>query len=365
MNRKLYRWIFGVTLGVISLVFVFLIILSFDAASETENWQFLNFDFSKRNNIISAYGGLLGSILSFIAILFVILDLVYQRRQKTLEVEEKEALRIQELRDSLGLVQVFIDRLYQNNLNQSEIAIDYTKIELSEPTEMNRMTFFPNTFPKLILEVDRQNIFKALKELKPGEDWKKVYVDLYKISDFYDKSTTEITEKHQIHLNKKYKHSSEISKNLDILIDKVSNARNKIIPNYLDNKPALLQDPFFVILNDFKEKTVAVTTERKNKINAGVNPKEISSSLIEFRNEIVTPLFDGIMSLYKTYHEIPEDFEEILTLSQGFLRQTEKLMKDSTDYANHIEYYNTEYLKETSKYQIRLSEISEVLKPYA
>lgn len=364
MSRRLYRWIFGITLGVIFLIFTFLIILSFDAANETRDWQFLNFDFSERDNIISAYGGLLGSILSFIAILFVVLDLVYQRRQKTLEIEENETLRIQELRDSLGLVQVFVDRLYQNNLNQSKIAADYAKVELEESTEMNRMTFFPNTFPKLILEVDRQNIFKALREFKPGKDWKKTYVDLYKISDFYDKSTEEITEKHQIHLNKKYKHSLEISKNLDVLIDKVSNARNQIIPNYSDNKPALLKDPFFVILNDFKEKAVAITTERTNKIKAGANPEEISSSIIEFRNEIVTPLFDGIMALYNEYHEIPENFEEILTLSQDFLRQTEKLIKDSTDYANHIEYYNSEYLKESSKYQTRLSEISEVLKPY-
>lgn len=63
MTRTLYRWIFGTTLSVILVVFIFLIILSFDAANETQGWQFLNFDFSERDNIISAYGGLLGSIL--------------------------------------------------------------------------------------------------------------------------------------------------------------------------------------------------------------------------------------------------------------------------------------------------------------
>ena len=151
MSRKIYRWILGTTLTVICMVFIFLIILSIDAANETDNWQFLNFDFSKRNNIISAYGGLLGAILSFITILFVILDLIYQRRQKTIEIEEKEDKRIQELKDSLSLVQVFIDRLYKNNIDQSKIAKNYVKKEKSEPTEMNIMSFYPNTYPKLIL----------------------------------------------------------------------------------------------------------------------------------------------------------------------------------------------------------------------
>lgn len=289
---------------------------------------------------------------------------MYQRRQKTIEIEEKEVERLQKLRDSLGLAQIFVERLYDNNLEQSKIATEYAKKEVEEVTEMNRMSFFPNTYPKLILEIDKSNIFKGLREFKPTDSWQTIYVDLYKISDFYNKSTEELSSKHQIHLNKKYKHSMEISNGLDILIDKVSNARNKIISENTLGNAALLENPYFIILNDFKERTVTLTDERKNKIEAGAKPEEISSSIMEFRNDIVTPLFDGIMSLYNVYHEMPEDFEELLTLTQNYLRQTEKLIKDSTDYAEHINYYNRKYLKETSKYQIRLSEISNILLAY-
>jgi hypothetical protein len=364
MTRKLYRWIFGITLAVIFIIFLFLVILSFDAANETENWQFLNFDFSKRDTIISAYGGLLGSILSFIAILFVILDLVYQRRQRTLEIEEKEASRIQELKDSLGFIQVYIDRLYQNNINQSKIATEYSKEEKEYPTEMNRMSFYPNTFPKLILDVDRQNIYKALREFKPGEDWKKTYVDLYKIADFYDKSTTEVTAKHQIHLNKKYKHSSEIAISLDTLIDEVSNVRNGIITANTGHHSLLLENPHFIIVNDFKEKTIAITNERKQKIVDGANSDDISTGLMEFRMNIVGPLFDAIMERYNSDGNLLPEFNNLITSSQEFLRQTEKLIKDSNDYANHIDYYNNKYLSIESEYQIRLLEISKLLEPF-
>ncbi len=240
MSRRLYRFIFITTLIFILLVFIFLIIISFDAAGETDDWKFLDLDFTNKDNIIAAYGGLLGSILSFIAILFVILDLVYQRRQKTLESEEKEEIRLQELRDSLGITKVYVERLHKNNIDQSERAQAYASEEMSKPTEMNRMSFFPNTFPKLILEIDRHNIFRALREFKPGNEWKKIFVDLYKIADFYNKSTEEITNKHQIHLNKKYKHNSAIATNLDILIDEVSNVRNDIIGNNTGHHSTLL-----------------------------------------------------------------------------------------------------------------------------
>lgn len=151
----------------------------------------------------------------------------------------------------------------------------------------------------------------------------------------------------------------EIAENLDILIDKVSNARNKIIIENTLPKEALLHNPFFIVLNTFKEATVKITKERKEKIDAGKKPEEISSSLMEFRKDIVSPLFDGIMKLYHSKQDVPENIEEIHSLTQGFLRQTEKLIKDSKDYADHIEYYNKKYLSGESEYQKRLIEVSE------
>lgn len=364
MSRRLYRFIFITTLIFILLVFIFLIIISFDAAGETDDWKFLDLDFTNKDNIIAAYGGLLGSILSFIAILFVILDLVYQRRQKTLESEEKEEIRLQELRDSLGITKVYVERLHKNNIDQSERALAYASEEMSKPTEMNRMSFFPNTFPKLILEIDRHNIFRALREFKPGNEWKKIFVDLYKIADFYNKSIEEITNKHQIHLNKKYKHNSAIATNLDILIDEVSNVRNDIIGNNTGHHSTLLENPYFLIVNDFKEKTITLTEDRKEKLSSGVNPEEVSSGLSEFRNDIVGPLFTSIMERYRADRSLPSEFNGLLTKAQEYMRQTEKLIKDSTDYANHINYYNKEYLDKESKYQIRLLEISNTLESF-
>ena len=149
MSRTLYRYILIFTWFVIGLVFIFLIILSLEAANETDNWEFFKFDFTEKDNIISAYGGLLGSILSFITILFIIMDLVYQRRQKTIEIEKEEQNRIQELSDSLGIIPLFINRLYKNNLRQSERVSSYVEKETNQPTEMNQLSFFTKHFSEV------------------------------------------------------------------------------------------------------------------------------------------------------------------------------------------------------------------------
>lgn len=102
----------------------------------------------------------------------------------------------------------------------------------------------------------------------------------------------------------------------------------------------------------------------KKKLEDGVDPEEISNGLMEFRMDIVGPLFDGIMQRYNSDHILLPEFNKLLTSSQEFLRQTEKLIKDSNDYASHINYYNNKYLSAKSEYQIRLLEISKLLEAF-
>ncbi|MGO3181276.1 MAG: hypothetical protein ACTIJ9_00440 [Aequorivita sp.] len=343
------------------MILIFLVILSFDAANETASWSFMNFDFTTKDNIISAYGGLLSGILSFITIMFVVLDLVYQRRQATFQEEEKNKEIKSELKSVLGVVQIYVDRLYEANLTQASSASEYSLKELKDSTEMNRMTFHPNTYPSLILKLDNTLVYRGFLRFRPGKDWKKLYANLYSVADFYNKSTEEMMQKHKIHLNKKYDHSIRISVILDDLIDSVSEVRNEIIASYGGDNPLLFMDTTFQILNDFKEATVAITEARNQQIENGVPTDEISNSILDFRENIVSSLFDGIMSLYRQNNLLSPQLNNLLSRTQIFLRQSEKLIKDSTDYAAHIEYYTKEYLSAESIYQEKLDEINSAL----
>ena len=340
------------------MILIFLVILSFDAANETVNWSFLNFDFSTKDNVISAYGGLLSGILSFVTIMFVVLDLVYQRRQATFQKEEKNKEIKSELKSVLGVVQIYVDRLYEANLNQATTASEYSVKELKDSTEMNRMSFHPNTYPSLILRLDTTLVYRGFLQYKPGKDWEKLYANLYGVADFYNKSTEEMMQKHKIHLTKKYDHSIRISVILDELIDSVSDARNQIIAEYDGDNLELLRDATFQVLNNFKEATVAITEARNKQIEDGVPTDEISNSISDFRENIVAPLFDGIMRIYRKGNSLSPQLNNLLSRTQIFLRQSEKLIKDSKDYASHIEYYRKEYLIAESIYQEKLNEIN-------
>lgn len=367
MSRRQFHIILYCILGIITLILTFLVILSFDAANETANWSFFNFDFTSKDNIISAYGGLLSGILSFITIMFVVLDLVYQRRQATFQEEEKVKERKTELKSALGVVQIYVERLYEANIKQATTAFEYSAKELEDSTEMNRMSFHPNTYPSLILKLDNTLIYNGFLEFNPGKDWKKLYANLYSVADFYNKSTEEMMQKHKIHLDKKYKHSIRISVILDELIDSVSELRNETITSYGGDNPLLFTDTAFKILNDFKEATVAITEARNQQIEDGVPTDEISNSISDFRVNIVGPLFDGIMSIYRKDNLLSPQLNNLLSRTQIFLRQSEKLIKDSKDYASHIEYYTKEYLSAKSIYQEKLNEInlalSNIIKP--
>ena len=229
MTARQFRITSRVLAVILVLTSIFLFWLSKEAISETENWKFFDFDFTNKDGVISSYGSLLAAILSFIAILLVLLDLFYQRRLKAIENEEKEAALIESQRDKLNIIVLFVKQLRKDVVDQNKTALKYVEIETNNPTEINRMSFLPNTYPKLILDVDRVRFYDAIQHFQPSEDWKKLYVDLYKITDFYDKSFDELRKKHQIHLDKKFKHCRELAIALDEFIDINSEIRNNII----------------------------------------------------------------------------------------------------------------------------------------
>ena len=72
-----------------ALILLFLIYLTADVIGETKNWKYFDIDFENKNNIVSGYGTLIGGILSFLSILFVLFGLLEQRLQILKEKKDK------------------------------------------------------------------------------------------------------------------------------------------------------------------------------------------------------------------------------------------------------------------------------------
>ncbi|WP_117880494.1 hypothetical protein [Aureibaculum luteum] len=355
-NFRILVFLLAFILGITS---IFLVWFSFEAAAETENWSFMDFDFSKKEGIISSYGSLLAAILSFVAILLVLLDLFYQRRLKTIEAEDKETEVIDSYRDNLNIIILFIEQLCQDVISQSKIANDYVKKEKNNPTEPNRMSFVSNAYPKLILDVDRNRFYNSIQHFKPSENWKKLYVNIYKITDFYDKSFEDIKKKHQIHLDKKFKHCIDLGKTLDEIIDINSEIRNNIINECKANETHSTENPYFGVLQFIKEKAIEIISRRTNaedRLNDDyINP----TSLTVWRDEVFQVAFNEIISLWNINGHDNYNLKLLLNKIQFYLREYSRLIQDSEDYSKHVEIYFNDNYSEDSSYVKKLKEIIE------
>ena len=101
MNKlRLYK---KILIGITLVVFLLILIFTIDVIRETPNRSFLDIDFQNKNNIVSAYGTLIGGILAFLSILFVLFGLLEQRLEILNEKAEKEEENRQELTDQLKL----------------------------------------------------------------------------------------------------------------------------------------------------------------------------------------------------------------------------------------------------------------------
>ncbi|MEI6866547.1 hypothetical protein [Flavicella sp.] len=329
--------------------------ITFKAASATENWSYFQLDFKEKHTIISSYGTLLAAALSFISILFVLMDLMYQKRLKHEEIENKEIEAKKKLKDNLEITKLFLEHLTTNCTLQS---VEFSKFIVSEnqnPTQMNLISFYPNTFPKLILNVDKKAIFEALNLFKPSEDWKKLYVKLYQLVDFYDKSYAELSEKNKIHYSNKYKLSKNISELVDEFIDEVSKKRNQIIEDKETDKSK--PNPYFDLLDFVQTKAIEVTEKRKNMDNSELLENGDPASMTIWRKDILQPFFDASLSLRNSFGSDNYKFEVLLNLAQALIRKIDILTTDSVNYVENIEQYNNSYYIEDSENIKKLKEI--------
>ena len=357
MNSRRFR-IITWTISIITILIVlFLFWLSREAVYETEDWIAFDFDFKGKEGVISSYGTLLAAILSFIAILFVLLDLLYQRRLKEIEDEVKDESRIQEYRDNMSIIQLFSTELINSTGELNVRSKSFVTKEKSLPSQINLMGFSPNTYPKLILDVDQRRFYEAIKYFQPGEDWRKLYVDLYRIVDFYDKSFVELKNKHQIHLDKKFALLNKLGDKLDNFIDNSSIIRNNIIVEAKKAGKESIDDPFFSAVDFINSKAIEIKSREVSLEDRAKEDFIDPHSMTVWHDELFKKVFDDILGLWNTHGYDSHGLKDIHKQVQSLIREYSRLVQDSIDYANHIENYFESYFSKDSKYIKRLSKI--------
>lgn len=224
MNKKLNTTFIILATAIL----MFIAIITFQLIFKTENPSLFEIDFDKKQHIVSSYGTLIGSLLTFLSIIFVIYTIIQQNEQynndKYLELEkEKNALF-----DRLKLVHNLLNEISKHITETGSEMKDFFEKEKEKPLDSNMMSFYTNRNYYRLLELDYQSIFSAFQEFSDEEDKTKWFNNLYKKVDFYSESIIEQKEKYQYHIKDKFERKQKVANELNYVMDDAS----KMIEEY-------------------------------------------------------------------------------------------------------------------------------------
>ncbi|WP_242084210.1 hypothetical protein [Aestuariivivens sediminis] len=221
--KRIIKWAFWLTLMLI-------VFLTFQAIYETDNWKFFDVDFNTRDHIISAYGSLIGGVLAFLSILFVLYQVYEQREQIIIERQEVANDKLQDLKDRLLLLTNYLKTLEKDIVRHGERMEVFYKAEKESPSTMNMMYFNTNKNFERVIEMDILSNFKAFQGFfgEDEEDWQKQFVNLYEITDFYNEAFKDLKKKYTFHIEDKVAKQKQIAADMMELL----NANARLVDDY-------------------------------------------------------------------------------------------------------------------------------------
>src|SRR5690606_25229417 len=238
--------------GITIIFIVILLILTIDAIYETDNWEWFSVDFDKRDHVISAYGALIGGILAFLSILFIIYQVLEQREQIILEKKNIEKDKIEEQRDIIKLISSFLGSIIGDIKYQGQVLTTFYEKELLNPTLSNQAYFTVNDNFNRIIEMDYITVYRSFRYFfKDEKDWEKKFLNFYRNIDFYLKITPHLREKYTSQIDEKVKKKYAIQSSIQLFLKDLHKIRNKYISTYPVPPFNLFGFPYFKVLTDF------------------------------------------------------------------------------------------------------------------
>lgn len=331
MNKSKFFKLFLIAL--ISIVFIFLILITFNLANETENWKFLGLDFNNKKEIISSYGSLIGGILSFLSILFVLVSLIQQQEQVRNEKEEKLIDEKIELLNILKLLSSFFTSAIDNIELQGKEMKQFFEKEKEFPSQMNQMYFTTNKNFSRVIDLDSASIYKATSyNFKNDKDWEKMFLNIYSIFDFYSDAIVELKEKHESQINFKVEEQRKISNDLMQFLNLGAN----LVDEYKINKgEGYLSHPWSNLVNEFTPEYYKYLEECAEK-NEPTDLRIIS-------NLYLLPFLENAMNIRQEFGYDNFGSRALVNLSSYIRKRINELEVNCVYYAENIEKQYTEY----------------------
>lgn len=330
-----------------ALIIVLLGWLTIDIIKESKEYVLFDIDFEKKYNSISAYGTLIGGLLSFLSILFVMYQLLEQRTQIINEKHEKELESNKELFDILILLKTFMKSSLKNLKSQGEVMKKFYEAELAEPSNINKMYFVASKNFTRIIDMDSLTVYKAIKFHYGNEnDWEKMYLDIYSYFDFYSEGLKELKEKYNNHSKFKFEKLDIVVEELKELLNSCANliedSKHLSSNDYLELPWVKLMNVFIPLYYDY------LTNCSKNNIPNDLN--HISTNLLDY-------LIKESMILKNDVGFDDFGSRKIVNIASSIRKKIYDVEQNCIDYANDIKFQYSNYYDVNNENFVRLNQI--------
>lgn len=329
---KNYKIIKNIIIGFSIILLILLIIFTIDIINDEPEWAWFDIDFD--NSKVSNYGTLIGGLLSFLAILFVIFGLAEQREQVNDEKHEKTREIIDEYASRLKLMNSFLHNILAEIKLQGERMEKFFKIEKEQPTQSNVTHFSANKSFNRILEMDSLINYKSIQHYFKNEDgWEKMFLNLYNFVDFYSASIEEHRIKYQNHIADKVERQKEVSELCRDFLKIGSRLMEKYRKEfgnelYLNKKWAIAYNDFVPAYYHYVNECV----EKQEQTNFRFLSDNFFLKFITIAMEIrAEEGFDDFGS------------EDLVDIASSIRKKIFEIDMYSIQYAENVEYYFNEY----------------------
>ncbi len=334
-NYKLLKR--GLTIVTI-ILFILLIIFTIDVINDEPDWAWFQINFDSQK--VANYSTLISGLLSFLAIMFVIFNIVEQREQLEEEKKLKNEEVINDYNNRLNLLKSLLVSIISEIKQQGERMKKYYQEELAHPTQANNTHFSANKSFSRIMEMDYLMNYQTIQYFfQEDKNWEKMFLEMNSNVEFYSGALLEHRQKYQNHIADKVNRHKEIAS----LCEKFYNDCIKIIEkyrttygnsDYLQNKWASVFYYFLQPYNNYNEKCKKEQIPADFRFISNNFFLEFLRNANDIKNEIG---FDNYGS------------EEQVILALKIRRKIYKVEMYSIQYANNIKYYFDEYFDENCK----------------
>lgn len=344
MKRFTFYRNFIIAISIIIIVFIFIIT---SQLIRNEPQRLYEIDFNGKQAEISAYASLIGSLLSFLSIAFVIYTIIYQKNESVIVEKTKVTDEKNDLKKRLHLVvnhiESFINSLEEMN-NQITIYIEKEK---KTPSQIHTLYFNVNKNFSRIISNDPQNIYNALKALSSNQDFEILFSELFKYLDFYNDLLIELKKNNKSYKRQKFKKLENLGEEILDLY----NMKANLITNYKRAFPGIHHiKPWVEKVNKSIEKYYKYLDEcaKKNEQHD-----------IDYLNDTVfTEFIEGANFTIKVIGPDEYGGMEIMQKLSQIRKHLYFIKSNVFVYLEDLEHYQNEYLKNDSHGITALKSIS-------